>query len=216
MKTYVEVRLNLRLTKHLTLHAVLARFCQENKGWIFPANESCDYEQNHEAPAGYAVCESVPGLELASVAIAKVHDKRHSTFYVPNIVPPSGTLTIDQYNSIALAFADSFRAWLRANSYDGKVEASNPNKTLNDIIPGDKTRRFFEEWLHRPAPVSHPSDIHALDCFICFLFRHPGKVNPSEIAAYLASDLHWKIEDVRFVETRIKTGLEILKLDRRF
>ena len=156
-------------------------------------------------------------FKAAAVAIANVGVKRPNNFRVPNIVPRDcSTLTLDEYNAIGLAFVDSFSGWLKRGSYHGTIEVIGPNRTLADIIPGKKARQLFETWLHTPTPVSHPSDIHVLDCFICHLFRHRGGVRTYEIEPYLLEDLGWKAGTARWVVARIETGLELLRVDRKF
>lgn len=157
------------------------------------------------------------GSETAAVALANLDAKQPNTFRVPNIVPHANSrLTLDEYNAIGIAFADAFRRWLKKTSLRGSVDIVGPNRTLADVIPGERTRKFFEAWLHTPMPVSHPSDVHALDRFICHLFRHPGKTRVWEIESYLINDLSWTAETARWVVARIYAGLELLRVDRRF
>jgi len=217
MKAHIEIRLHLNLSNGETLHDVLFRFARKTKGWKYPAKKSKDYERGHGAAAGFAVCDSVEGLERAAVALANLDPKHPNNFSVTNIVPGTcSSLTLDQYNAIGLAFARQFASWLRTSRFGGTVETIGPSKTLADIIPGEKSRRLFEAWLHTPTPLSHPSDLYVLDCFICHLFRHPGVVRTYEIESYLVQDLGWKPEDARWVMARIETGLEVLRVDRKF
>ena len=55
-----------------------------------------------------------------------------------------------------------------------------------------------------------------LDRFICHLFRHRGKTRTWEIESYLVNDLCWKPATARWVAARIETGLELLRVDRKF
>jgi hypothetical protein len=217
MKAHMEIRVRLNLNKGVTLHDVLSRFARRTKGWKYPAKQSRDYERGHGGQAGFAVCDSVEGLERAAVALANLDPRHPNRFRVTNIIPRScSSLTLDQYNAIGLAFARQFASWLRTNRIGGTVETVGPSKALADIIPGEKSRRLFEAWLRTPTPLSHPSDLYVLDCFICHLFRHPGAVRTHEIESYLVQDRDWKPEIARWVVARIETGLELLRVDRKF
>ena len=216
MKAHVEIKVRLKQLPPGGLHEVLLNFTDETEGWKFPRATSEDYQCHNGRDAGYAIFMQ-DGSEVAAVALANLAAKQPNTFRVPNIVPhSSSSLTIDEYNAIGIAFADAFRQWLKKASIRGSVDVVGPNRTLADVIPGERTRKFFEAWLHTPTPVSHPSDLHALDRFICHLFRHPGKTRVWEIESYLINDLSWKIETARWVVARIYAGLELLRVDRKF
>jgi hypothetical protein len=217
LKAHVEIRIRLNLKNGDTLHDVLRLFANQSNGWGFPEKQSTEYQTLHRGPAGFADCISIKGLKRAGVAIANVDEKHPNSFRVTNIVPQEcSSLTLEQYNTIGLAFAQAFRGWLKAKRFGGAVEIVGPNKTLADIIPGAKSRKVFEAWLHTPTPLSHPSDLQALNLFICHLFRHPGSVRTYEIESYLTQDRNWKPEAAREAVTRIETGLELLRVDRRF
>ncbi len=196
---------------------MLRQFAERTEGWEFPRKESEEYQRHNGRPAGFAVCIANGNLQPAAVAVANLDAKHSDTFRVPNIVPrASSRLTLDEYNAVGVAFANDFRDWLRRESLSGTVDLVGPNRTLVNVIPGEKTRKFFETWLHTPTPVSHPSDLYALDRFICYLFRHPGKTRVWEIESYLVDDLQWKRETARWVVARINAGLGLLRIDRKF
>ena len=216
MKAHIEIKVRLKQLPVGGLHEVLRNFTDETEGWKFPRATSEDYQCHNGRDAGYAIFMQ-DGSEIAAVALANLDAKQRNTFRVPNIVPhASSSLTIDEYNAIGIAFADAFRRWLKKTSLRGEVDVVGPNRTLADVIPGERTRKLFEAWLHTPTPVSHPSDLYALDRFICHLFRHPGKTRVWEIEPYLINDLSWKPETARWVVARIYAGLELLRVDRKF
>jgi len=222
MKAHVKILIRLELSEGETLHDVLRRFAQDTGGWQFPERESETYQDNIDKAGGYVVCNSVKGCEPAIVAFATEQSKRPNTFYVPNIVPREcSQLTIDQYNAVGLAFARDFRMWLKKSPFEGSVHCTHTNKTLADIIPGQKCREFFERylkssiWDSRSLPT-HPSDIEKLDVFICAVFRYSADVRSDEIERFLIVDRKWKPADAAWVRTRIDTGLDVLKIDRRF
>lgn len=217
MKTHVEIHIRLKQIPGGGLHEILREFARQMSGWEFPEESSQDYQEHHGSDAGFAVCLPEHGLDYAAVAIANLDKKHPKSFRVPNIVPRQcSSLTLDQYNAVGLAFARDFREWLPRSSVGGVVEVVGPNKTLKDVISGEQSRKYFEAWLQTPTPVSHPSDIYALDRFICHLFRHRGTTRTWEIESYLIDDQNWKPETARWVVARIETGLELLRVDRKF
>jgi hypothetical protein len=222
MKAHVEIQIRLNLNKGETLHDVLLQFARDSKAWAFPQAESETYQKHIGGEGGYLVCAPCKGIKPALVAVATAKAKRPKTFYVANIVPRGcSELTIAEYNAIGLAFTRDFRKWLKKSPFGGNVHCTNEDKTLADIIPGAKSRQFFERFLkcsvwdssNLPA---HPSDIEKLDVFICALFRYGAGVRPDEIERYLIVDQKWKPADAAWVRTRIDSGLDVLKVDRRF
>jgi hypothetical protein len=109
-----------------------------------------------------------------------------------NIVPRDrGRITMDEYNRIAIAFASDLRCFSRQARLGLEVWCSGGEKGLADIIPGKKTRRFFESYLAGFPLSFHPCGVEALDCFICAVVRYGCKVDADEVADYLMSDLKW-------------------------
>lgn len=92
---------------------------------------------------------------------------------------------------------------------------------LAHIIPAKKCRVFFERFLYwsvwglRSRP-SHPSDIKKLDAFICAMVRYRADVRPNEIEDYLISEHKWEPTDAAWVRDRMETGLDVLKVYRKF
>jgi len=222
MRTHVEIRIRLNLNNGKTLHDILRQFARKTKGWKWPSKSSKEYELAIGCSAGYVISDSIEGFDPACVAIANVKREHPKSFDVPNIIAVSGSnLTMEQYNAIGLAFAESFRRFLRQSDCDGIVEICGPEKHPSDIIKGSKCRRLFERYLHCPSwsPSSmriHPSDIEKLDAFICALFRYGADVSADEIATYLIVDQKWKPADADWIRRRIQTGLEIFRVDRKF
>jgi hypothetical protein len=216
VKTHVEIRIRVSLHDGTNLHDVLRQFARETKGWSFPVKNSGNYQRSNGRPAGFVDCNSVAGLKRAHVAIANLDQKHPNSFRVTNILPQkSSRFTLDEYNAIGLAFARECGSWLRKNRLHGELRIIGPDKKLEDIICGEKTRRLFDAWLRTPTPLSHPSDLYVLDCFICHLFRHPGAVRTYELEPYLVQDRGWKPELAQLVVSRIETGLELLRVDRK-
>jgi hypothetical protein len=217
LKTHVEIKIRLRRIPEGGLHKILRDFADNTEGWHFPNENSEEYQRHHGSDAGFVACLEKAGLERSAIAVANLDRKHPNTFEVPNIVPREcSSLTLDQYNAIGLAFANEFRRWLKQSHLRGSLQILGPTKTLADIIPGEKSRKFFEAWLHTPAPTSHPSDLNVLDRFICHLFRHRGTTRIWEIESYLVEDKGWRPEIARWAARRIETGLDLLRVDRKF
>jgi hypothetical protein len=217
VKTHVEIKIRLKRRPSGGLHEILCAFVERSEGWEFPKVESEDYQRHHDGETGFVVCLRKRDLEPAAIAIANLDPKHPNSFRVPNIIPREcSSLTLDQYIAIGLAFVNDLRNWFQRSQFCGDVEVVGPIKTLADIIAGEKSRGFFEAWLHTPTPTSHPSDLYQLDRFICHLFRHRGATRIWEIGYYLIQDRAWKPETARWVVSRIETGLELLRVDRSF
>jgi hypothetical protein len=222
MKAQVEILIRLGLDEGEALHDVLCQFARDSKVWAFPKAESETYQKHIGGEGGYLICESGKGIKCALVAIAVAKNKRPNTFYVANIVPRDCfQLTIVEYNAIGLAFVRDFKKWLKKSSRDGNVHCTNANKTLAEIVPGKKCREYFERYLNCSIWDSctlptHPSDIEKLDVFICALIRYGTNVSSDEIERYLISDRKWKSADAAWVRSRIDTGLDVLRVDRKF
>ena len=222
MKAHVEILIRLGLDEGETLHDVLCKFARDSKVWSFLKVESETCQTHIGGEGGYLVCEPGKGIKRALVAIAVAKNKRPNTFYVANIVPQDCfQLTIVEYNAIGLAFVRDFKKWLKKSSFDGNVHCTNANKTLADIIPGEKCREYFERYLNSSIWDSstlptHPSDIEKLDVFICALIRYGADVSSDEIERHLIADRKWKPADAAWVRRRIDTGLDVLRVDRKF
>ncbi|HZM03991.1 MAG TPA: hypothetical protein VFC44_13350 [Candidatus Saccharimonadales bacterium] len=217
MKTHVEIRIRLSLKDGTTLHDVLRQFARKTQGWSFPVKESRDYQHSNRRPAGFVDCDSVGRLKPAHVAIANLDQKHPNSFRVTNIIPKkSSSFTLEEYNAIGLAFAHQFGNWRRKNRVYGEVRIIGPDKKLKDIIPGEKSRMRFEAWLRTPTPLGHPNDLYVLNCFICHLFRHPGRVRTYELEPYLVQDRGWTPALAHELVARIETGLALLRVDRKF
>lgn len=222
MKAHVEILIRLGLNEGETLHDALRQFALDSKGWAFQKSESETYQDHIAAEGGYVVGESRKHTKHALVALAAAKARLPNSFYVANIVPLDGFhLTIAEYNAVGLAFARDFRKWLKKSSFGGSVHCTNENRTLADIIPGDKCREHFERYLqcsvwNPNTSSSHPSDIEKLDIFICALFRYGAEVRSDEIERYLIVDRKWKPADAAWVRARIDAGLDVLRINRRF
>jgi hypothetical protein len=222
VKTHVEIQVRLNPNNGETLHDVLRQFACDSKGWSFPQAESETYQKHIGDEGGYLILKPGNGIKPALVAIATAKAKQPNTFYVANIVPRDCfQLTIVEYNAIGLAFVRDSRKWLRKSAFDGSVHCTNKNKTIADIIPAEKCRKYFEQYLNcsiwnSTTLPTHPSDIQKLDVFICALFRYGADVRLDEIESYLIADRKWTPADAAWVKVRMEIGLDMLKVYRKF
>ena len=217
MVVHVKIRLRLKLKKSQKLHSVLQSFTKQSPGWKWAPKQSADYQKMRQAPAGFVICDSVQGLPRAAVALASLNEKHPHGFEVTNIVPQDGfSLTMSEYNAIGTAFCKAFKSFLRSTRRNGVVNMVGPEISLDEIITAPKCRRFFEMWLQTPTPTSHPSDVHALDNFICAVFRHNADVDLNRLGRHLVDDRKWKADSAAWAMERIQTGLDVLKAYQRF
>jgi hypothetical protein len=217
MVVHVKIHIRLKPKKSDKLHTVLQSFSKQAKGWKWALKQSADYQKMHRAPAGFVICHSIQGLVRAAVAIANVSENHPHSFEVTNILPQdSSSLTMSQYNDIGMAFAKAFKLFLKADRRNGVVSVVGPEIGLNEIITAPKCRRFFETWLQTPTPTSHPSDVYALDNFICAMFRHGADVDLNRLGRYLVEDRKWKATSAAWAMERVQTGLDVLRANQRF
>jgi len=217
MKVHIEVHISLSPGDAKNLHGLLRQFAGKIPGWKFPESQSKSYQKRDGGAAGYAISNSVKGLERAAVAIANSDPKHPTSFFVPNIVPQGrSSLTLGQYNRIGLAFARDFRWFLRQTQRGGRVSVRGPEVALTEIIASPKCRRLFEAYLATPTPTGHPSDIAVLDRFTCAIFRYRAKVKLHNLQQHLTDDRKWNPDSAAWVIARVQTGLDILRVHRRF
>ena len=137
---------------------------------------------------------------------------------IANVIPDQRPqIGVKEYNEILDRFVECFRRFCRKQKCEVRVSQSSDVLTLESIIPGRKTRQYFERYLAR-SPISyHPLDIQRLDVFICAAFRYcRTTLKLHGLGKYLISDLGWKESDARWCCNRIETGMDILKVNMRF
>lgn len=136
------------------------------------------------------------------------------TLYLANIVPKEGIFDVDLYNFFATEFYHEFKKFTSANV---KIRITKPVADLNDIIPGKKTRTFFEIYLNQHPTSFHGHDIRRLDNFICALFHFSrGRLNCARLERYLVLELGWKREHAKWCCDRIMLGMDILSAWKSF
>jgi hypothetical protein len=94
-------------------------------------------------------------------------------------------------------------------------------KELREIISGSRTRGLFERFLVASdiwgIPARHHSkDIQKLDAFICALHRYRSHLEVDALESWLTETKLWPRVDAEWTCARIRTGLQVLCVDRRF
>ena len=212
MKRHQEVRLS---SPHLSARQILeaaVRFAQESDGW--------EPHPNGIREAGMGVGEHcvIVSLRPPAAGIALVaEDGNPKAVHVTNIVPrDTDELTFAEYNAIARLFHEALRSYGREQKLALKVTITPEDRGLEVAISGAKCRRYFEDYLHGFPQTHHPSDVARLDAFICAVHRYGSRCDPDGVAQHLREAHGWPESDARFVRDRIRTGLDILRADRRF
>jgi len=214
MKAFREILLNVKGFTDNQIVNLLKSFCNSLESYEFMDKESGDYSRNING-RGYIIYSlRTPDTEPAAIAIA---EKTERSLYVSNIVPKEKSkLSMSEYNAIALRFYNNFRPFLWKLKSPVKLSISDETIGLDKIIPGKKTRQYFERYLALYPLSFHPLDIERLDFFICALKKYRSKVNLHYLQGYLIENLSWNEKDARWCINRIETGLDILEANMKF
>jgi len=214
MKAFREILIRVKDLPDREIAELFRAFCNSSNYYEFLANKSADYSNNIDG-RGYIIYSlRTPDTEPADIAIA---EKTERSLYLSNIVPKEKSrLTMSEYNAIALKFFNEFKTFLRRLKSLVELTISNEIIGLNKIIPGEKTRKYFERYLAAYPLSFHPLDIERLDFFICALKKYHSKVNLQYLKEYLIYDLSWNEKDASWCINRIETGLDILEANMKF
>lgn len=162
----------------------------------------------------YAGDVALPPLVIALTMSGGVKRARFSS---PNIFPQEcGQITREEYNSAAALFVAALKAVPSFADSGWSASVTPDNVGLETVIPGKRCRDFFTAYLRGYPLTYHGSDIRNLDLFVCALHRYRAEVSPDRVRAYLIEDLGWKESDASWVQSRIRTGLDVLAADRVF
>ena len=214
MMAFREILINVKGCGNDEIVALLKSFCKSYHFYEFLDNESEDYSKNIDG-RGYMIYSlRTQDTEPAAIAIA---EKTKSSLYVSNIVPKEKSeLSMSEYNVIAMKFYNNFRPFLQSLRSSVTLSISNETIGLDKIIPGKKTRKYFERYLAAYPLSFHPLDVERLDFFICALKKYHSKVNLQYLGQYLFEDLSWDEKDAKWCINRIETGLDILEVNMKF
>ena len=180
----------------------------------FQEEESTDYARDIFS-AACIVNYLENDVPVAKLAFAKASTRKG--LYLANIVPkPGGSISMEKYNEIGLLFIREFKAFYIYQNKRVTITSTGEAITLADIIPGSKTRTFFQRYLNAHPLSYHPLDIERLDVFICALSRFRSSIKLELLNRYLKEELNWDKKDANWCTKRINTGLRVLEVNRKF
>ena len=189
-------------------------FANNTKNYTYREKFDREYTAAMQAPSCFI------GYENSKGCVGYAITKRGGKYSLVNIVPrESGFIPSDIASEYAKTFVCDLRKFLKTHSYHNiKISLSKRKRIrLEDIIPGKKTRHYFETYLNGYPLTHHPADIQRLDIFICAAHRYSHKaIDIDLIYTYLCNILKWPEEESKWCCNRIEIGLKILKVNKKF
>ena len=214
MNVFVEVEVRAQDGTD-KLVAALRDFAASEPSFSYDKSRSTEYSQQLDDSIG-SVLQFGAG-ENRPVAIS-LYEEKPGLMRVGNIVPSSpGQLDTDQYNGYAREFTESLRRWSRKNKKGLRIRVSKSDLELEDIIPTAIPLKLFNIYLGNYPLSYHPLDVERLDRFICGVARYSRKpINWEHLSEYLIENKGWPSDGVEWCIQRIKTGLEIINVYKKF
>lgn len=211
MKTYVEVLIRSKLENDVELINVIRKFATSHEDWQFLEEESEDYTMHVGEPSCSLLLSGNQFEPL--VAISR---KKENLFYITNVVPKeTGRIPMFEYNRISAKFSDDFRTYVKSNKLPISIKPTKEVIGLEDIIPGRKTREYFERYMGLFPTSYHFYDIRRLDLFICAVSRYlRTPIDVDMLKGYLIDVEKWDEKDAEWCANRISAGLEVLEAYR--
>lgn len=204
-------------TKHLNdemFRAIITGFADKTRGYVFREDMSKEYTAGMQSPSYIIEYENDNGT--VGFAITKIKNK----YSLENIVPKeSGMIPYKIANEYAKTFVSDFKKYIRNNSYKNIILSLAAKKylTIENILPGEETRKLFIGYINGYPLTHHPADIQRLDLFICAASRYCRKsIDLDSLYTYLQTVLKWPSNEAKWCCDRIDTGLKILSLNRNF
>lgn len=190
-------------------------FAMETEGWEYPEEQSERYTMLAGVPVCTVVLAGSDSLVFSTIIVMK---KESGIFYVPNIIPKtSDSLTLSQYNTIAVAFGVSLRRYFKKNRVPVSVSLPSSEIQIENIIRSKKARIYFEIYLQFYPLSLHYLDIERLDRFTCALAKHShGSVDFDLFERYLIKELGWQHDDAKWPRKRVETGWDVLQIYKYF
>jgi hypothetical protein len=212
MKTYIEVLIASTFNDDNDFICVIRNFATNNEQWQFLEEESEDYTMHVGEPSCALLYLNSQYEPLVAIS------KNNERFYIANIVPKeTGRIPMSEYNNISVIFADAFSKYIKTNALPLSIKTTKEEIGIEDIIPGKKTRRYFENYMGLFPTSYHFNDIRRLDTFICAVSRYSRTpMDVDMLKGYLIGTKGWAEKDAEWCVNRIRTGLEVLETNRRF
>ncbi len=142
------------------------------------------------------------------------------TWELINIVPlEKSELTIQEYNHLVDDFTQDIRKFLKRQKLGVKTNLSRENKTLEEIIPDEPTRKALS-WYINGTSLSGQYDIEVLERFICLLHRaiqryRKRNIYVEEIVRHLNEDTRVPKDVVLEFRDKVGSGLSLLNMNMR-
>lgn len=139
--------------------------------------------------------------------------KEKNYFEVFNIIPTkSGSLTYSQYNFLLKTFFDSILSDI-TNALNLKVEISNPNKSIIDLIGEDaeKALLMFSKNANKSTGNTHPYDFNRWCDFVFIVHRQKIEINIDDFIRWLQEEEGWSDDLSTKLGLDLEYSLELLE-----
>jgi hypothetical protein len=128
-------------------------------------------------------------------------------------------LTIQERNRLVDDFTKDIRKYLKQQKLGVKTSLSKGNKTLEEILPDEPTRKALS-WYINGTSLSGQYDIEVLERFICLLHRaiqrcRKRNIYVEEIVRYLDEDTSVPKDVVLEFRDKVGSGLSLLNMNMR-
>lgn len=139
--------------------------------------------------------------------------KKKNYFEVFNIIPTkSGSLTYSQYNFLLNTFFNTILSDIVKN-LQLKVEISNPNKSIIDLIGEDAgdTLLNFSKNANKSTGNTHPYDFNRWCEFVFIIHRQNIEINISDFIRWLEEEEGWSDDLSTKLGLDLEYSLDLLK-----
>lgn len=155
--------------------------------------------------------------EEAPGAFVWLFDEHHGA-RVTNIVPKrAGSLSHDEYNTIAMRFAEDVLSPIAAR-ISVAIELGAPEKSIEDLLPGPAAMalRHFSDSANRSTGAAHPLDGEKWDTFVILVHRAGISLAPDTLQRLLVEDEHWDDDQARELAIQYERALRLLESNDNF
>lgn len=214
MRVHQEVIVTSKIVEDEQIVATIESAGNEMPHWILYSEKSAEYQKLCGVPSCCIVC-NYNKIPKSAVHITL---RKKGSLYVANIIPLEiNELSLDQYNAVVCRFVMDLRAYLKKSKISVSVTLSRPNIGLEELIPGELTRKIFQRYISQYPTRYHPLDIQRLDQFTCALVRYSRNTMDFErFERLLIEEFGWQSNDAKWCRRRVETGVEVIKEYRRF
>ena len=192
----------------------IMEFCNSHAKWDYDKIRSKEYTLNILNSKGCIVIQN----ESRYVPAFALCEKKNGHVYIANIVPKDvSKIPLNEYNQLSHDFYDDLRKFKKNNKSKIRLSISKTDLELKDIITANIPRTNFEKFLNFYPLSYHPNDIKNLDIFICSVFSYSrNRINLDYLGEYLRVKMKWPESNIKWCLNRIETGLEILKVYKKY